>query len=182
MRPWQTTMTSPRRSGEPWKEYVGEACPHGLEIVLVDGSHVRDVHDSDFSQGGNGHRYDFVPRDEIWIDACIGEDERPLVAFHECVEAELMRRGQSYSRAHDRAKMLEDRLRRGGDPMPRKKPRKKRARLSPRARELASQFIAEEHRTKKYPREQAIAIGLSRARREAAKEKFKLDTIVAKYL
>jgi hypothetical protein len=39
--------------------------------------------------------------------------------------------------------------------------------LRGQARELASKFIAEEIRTGKYPRKQAIAIGISRARRQA---------------
>lgn len=109
---WQTIPTPPRRSPVPWKEYLGLCCPHGLVVVLVDGTHVRDHHDSDFSQGGNGYRYRFVPRGEIWVDAQISELEWPLIAFHECTEAELMRRGWSYDRAHDRAKRLEDAVRR----------------------------------------------------------------------
>lgn len=162
----------------PWRKSLG-TCPHGLEIVLVDGTWVRNHHDSDFSQGGNGYRYDFVPRGEIWVDACLPEDEMPLVAFHECVEAELMRCGWSYSRAHDRAKMLEDELRRrdAGGPMPRRT--KKRPRMTPRARELAPKFIAEEHRTKKYPMKQAVAIGLSRARQRAREEE--IAALVKKY-
>ena len=110
---WHTHAILPRFPTEtPWKRYPGEACPHGLVIVLVDGTHVRNTYDSDFSQGGNGYRYDFVPRGELWVDDCLPEIEIPLVAFHECREAELMRHGWTYSRAHDRAKMLEDRFRR----------------------------------------------------------------------
>jgi hypothetical protein len=111
-RPWSTHPTQPPASRESWKHYLGEACPHGLEIVLVDGTHVRNHHDSDFSQGGNGFRYDFVPRGELWIDVQISQVEHPLIAYHECRESELMRRGWDYERAHDRAKLLEDRLRR----------------------------------------------------------------------
>jgi hypothetical protein len=56
---------------------------------------------------------------------------------------------------------------------------KRRKRLTPRERELASRFIPQEHRTKKYSQEQAVAIGLSRARRRAGQEE--LDEIVKKY-
>lgn len=45
--------------------------------------------------------------------------------------------------------------------------RKNTEKLRGQTRELASKFIAEEIRTGKYPREQAIAIGISRARRQA---------------
>lgn len=86
-------------------------CKHGLKIYLVDGSLVRDQYDSDFSQGGNGQRYDFIPRDELWIDACLPEREWPHVVRHECRETELMRRGKTYSQAHDIAKRIEDRER-----------------------------------------------------------------------
>jgi len=113
-----TWHTSPRahdprhdRPALSWKVYLDETCPHGLHVVLVDGTYVRDHHDSDFSQGGNGFRYRFIPRREIWIDSEIAQSECPLIAFHECQEAEKMRRGWTYSRAHDVAKRLEDRIR-----------------------------------------------------------------------
>lgn len=104
-------MSSPSRTRdprpEPEKELVG-ACPHGRKIFLVDGTHVRDRHDSDFCQGGNGYRYLFIPRGELWVDACIPAEEWELVAAHECEEAELMMRGMPYDQAHARAKRLED--------------------------------------------------------------------------
>jgi hypothetical protein len=78
-------------------------------VVLVDGTHVRDTWDSDFCQGGNGFAYpDFIPKNEIWVDNCIPPTERALVAFHECLEAELMRGGLSYDRAHAESKKRED--------------------------------------------------------------------------
>lgn len=95
----------------PWKTYLGEVCPHGREIVLVDGTHVRNNYDSDFSQGGNGYRYRFIPRRELWIDAQISPDEWPLIAFHECEESELMKMGVDYDHAHAIAKRREDKIR-----------------------------------------------------------------------
>jgi hypothetical protein len=111
---WTTHPTKPPGAypRPRWKDYLREACPHGLHVVLVDGTHVRDTYDSDFCQGGNGFAYDFVPRNEIWVDNCIPPGERALVAFHECTEAELMRAGASYDRAHDEAKRREDAFRR----------------------------------------------------------------------
>lgn len=108
---WQTTPTQPRRSASRWKSYLNESCPHGLRIALVDGTHVRNHFDSDFSQGGNGHRFGFVPRREIWIDQEIAPEEWPFIAFHECQEVERMKKGLSYDAAHDQAKRLEDGLR-----------------------------------------------------------------------
>jgi hypothetical protein len=56
--------------------------------------------------------------------------------------------------------------------------------LKGKARMLASKFIAEEIQTRKYPRSQAIAIGISRAKAKAKKESFqsRLETIIKKYL
>lgn len=63
--------------------------------------------------------------------------------------------------------------------MPRQK-LKKYPKLTAREKELAKKYVPEEMRTKKYGRETAVAIGLSRARREAAREE--LDAVVRKYL
>jgi len=179
MKPcWQTSRIPIEPSGFSWKEFLGEACPHGLKIALVDGTYVRNHFDSDFSQGGNGFRYRFVPRREIWLDRDINQAERPFIAFHECQESERMRSGFGYSRAHDQAKHLEDAFRHKDlkgitmakkSPSKPKKASKTQPKLRGKARALASKFIAEEMRTKKYPRAQAIAIGLSRARTQAKK-------------
>ncbi len=105
---WHTIpVAHPSRVNE-WRISTDRACPHGIEIVLVDGTYVRNHYDSDFSQGGNGYRYSFIPKHEIWIDWQISEDERLFIAFHECRESQLMKQGWSYSRAHDEAKRLED--------------------------------------------------------------------------
>jgi hypothetical protein len=182
---WQTTKIPIEYSGETWKKFIGEACPHGLKIALVDGTYVRNNFDSDFSQGGNGFRFRFISRKEIWIDAEIHKDEWPFIAFHECQEAERMRRGYGYSRAHDQAKHLEDAFRhhnRGGLHMARKSPARKSPSkktpakkrryptLNPRARALADKYIPEEIETGKYPLAQARAIGISRAVAQAKKE------------
>ena len=112
---WRTTPDHPPvlpEEEQSWKHPFGEACPHGRHIMLVDGTHVRDKFDSDFSQGGNGYAYDFVPKDEIWIDEQIDPIEWPFIAFHECEEAELMEQGMPYDKAHDKVKYLEDIFRR----------------------------------------------------------------------
>ena len=113
MHAWQTILSvAPTTQSAWWKIPLGQTCPHVLAIMLVSGTYVRDHFDSDFSQGGNGFRYRFISRKEIWIDSEISQEEWPLIAFHECQEAERMRRGFTYSRAHDVAKRLEDSFRR----------------------------------------------------------------------
>ena len=46
---------------------------------------------------------------------------------------------------------------------------KKKRKLTSKEKKLASQYIAEEIETGKYPRKQAIAIGISRAREQTKK-------------
>jgi hypothetical protein len=60
-----------------------------------------------------------------------------------------------------------------------KKPKK----LSVEARKLAGDFIAEEVRTVRYPRKQAVAVGLSRARAAASelRRKAMISAIMARY-
>lgn len=108
-----------------WKVYSGRRCPHGKKIFLVDGTRVRDEHDSDFSQGGNGYRYRWIPRGEIWVDAEIAEEEWPFIVEHECQESELMKHGMDYDRAHARAKRHEDADRRRGRVTPPKTRRRR---------------------------------------------------------
>lgn len=105
------------KAGEnSWKKPMGQACPHGLKIFIINGSHVRNSYDSDFDQGGNGWAYTFVPKNEIWIDSHVPVEERPYVAFHECHEAEDMKNGKSYDNAHIAAKRIEDKMRKRDRP------------------------------------------------------------------
>jgi hypothetical protein len=107
-KPWQAQPSRRSPPETPWKRFIGQCCPHGLEIAVVDGTLVRNRYDSDFVQGGHGLVYGFIPKGEIWIASETPEVELPFVAFHECFEAELMRKGMSYNKAHDRAKARED--------------------------------------------------------------------------
>lgn len=96
-----------------WRRRYGARCSHGKEIIIVRGSYVRDHFDSDFSQGGNGYRYRFISKGELWVDGAMDSKEWPLVIQHECEESELMKGGMSYDKAHDIAKRHEDKVRRG---------------------------------------------------------------------
>lgn len=59
----------------------------------------------------------------------------------------------------------------------------KGSKLTKKARKLASAYIAEEINTRKYPRSQAIAIGLSRARTESHRQATlsKITRLLKKY-
>lgn len=113
---WHTIPGHYTGQKNKWQYFTGLACPHGKEIVLVDGAYVRNTMDSDFVQGGNGYRYRFIPRRELWLDSSMPEDEQDHVAFHECHESEDMKAGMSYDLAHDRAKRREDKMRKRDRP------------------------------------------------------------------
>jgi hypothetical protein len=91
------------------KERVGML---GRDLVwIVDGRGVRDRFDPNFTQGGHGLRYRFIPRREIWIDDAVAERELDVTLGHEAHELALMREGMSYDDAHASALAFEKNLR-----------------------------------------------------------------------
>jgi len=81
----------------------------GLVVYLVDGEHVRNELDLDFTAGGNEAIYpNYVPKGEIWIDDALSALDRTATVLHEIVERNLMLgKGWSYDRAHDAASAAE---------------------------------------------------------------------------
>jgi hypothetical protein len=83
--------------------------PHKIKVIckykkytvwLVNGLLVRKDYFVDFTEGGNGARYKFVPKNEIWIDDDLSEDEWPYVIEHEIMEKWYMDKGYPYEKAH----------------------------------------------------------------------------------
>jgi hypothetical protein len=72
---------------------------NGVRVWLVDGCLVRSMLFQDFTQGGHGRVYPFIPHDEIWIDDDVAPDERKLILLHELFERRLMGEGRAYNRA-----------------------------------------------------------------------------------
>lgn len=101
------------------KTLTGEKAPEkwelgqiegGAKIFLVNGDRVKKAHHMDFVEGGNGAVYDFVPRNELWIDVLRDASTWTHIAYHEAVEWWLMTYdGFSYEEAHKRANELERR-------------------------------------------------------------------------
>jgi hypothetical protein len=79
----------------------------GVTVWIVDGRLVRSVYDDDFTEGGHDYVYEFVPRDEVWIDNDLEEVERPYVLLHELHERNLMAKGWTYSKAHEDSSRIE---------------------------------------------------------------------------
>lgn len=85
-----------------WKKLA-----NGVEVWYVKGRLVRSVYDIEFTQGGHEHVYEFVPKNEVWIDNDVHEDERGFVVFHELHERNLMEKGKDYDAAHEESSRRE---------------------------------------------------------------------------
>lgn len=76
----------------------------GITVVSVDGSIVRQYIDPEFTFGGHGFVYSYIPKGEVWIDIFMDPRETKYVVLHEVVERTLMeKQGKTYDSAHDYA-------------------------------------------------------------------------------
>ncbi len=78
-----------------------------ISVWLVEGRLVRSDFDIDFTEGGHDRVYNYVPKNEVWIDNDIMPEERPFVLLHELYERLHMGRGLTYNQAHSHASRLE---------------------------------------------------------------------------
>lgn len=78
-----------------------------LKVYLAAGARIRDSVEVDFTMGGNGYRYKFIPTNEVWIDENLDEHDRGATIVHEVAELRLMREGMPYGKAHDKASEVE---------------------------------------------------------------------------
>jgi hypothetical protein len=110
------------RDGRPHKrvpdelylaEYARLPDPRGAVTVwVVDGNLVRSYYKTDYTQGGHGFVYPWVPKGQIWVEDGADHREIPFVVCHEYLERRLMRdAGLGYDRAHEVASALEFDLR-----------------------------------------------------------------------
>ena len=85
---------------------------NGFEIWLVSGKAIRDWKYVDFTEGGNGFRYDWIPKNQIYIDDAIVPEEYQPTIIHEVAESLWMRdQGWAYEPAHEQANIAEKRFR-----------------------------------------------------------------------
>lgn len=84
-----------------------------LTICTVDGSVVRRHIDPDFVLGGHDLVYNYIPKNEVWIDGKMILREQPIILAHELEERKRMGEdGLIYEVAHEFATALERVLRR----------------------------------------------------------------------
>lgn len=98
----------------PKKYHVLNDSKGKIHVFLVNGEAVRDKFKTDFSQGGHGYVYDWIPKNEIWLEVEEKDEYAPILA-HEYSEMILMRDGKmSYNKAHEIASKIEHELRKKG--------------------------------------------------------------------
>ncbi len=79
-----------------------------VKVWVVNGEEVRGLFFVDFTEGGHGYVYEFIPKDEVWIDDDIDKEEVKLVLLHELHERRLMAKGKiDYETAHERSSKVE---------------------------------------------------------------------------
>lgn len=89
------------------------------QVWLVQGNLVRSLYKTDYTEGGHGYVYDWVPKGEIWVEHDLDHAELPYIIAHEYLELRLMRdEGLDYDRAHAICSKVEFELREGGDARP----------------------------------------------------------------
>ena len=84
---------------------------HGIDIWFVNGDKLRSgvkSGDIDFTMGGHGYRYLYIPEGEIWIESAYKETKELMsIVWHEYLERSLMLSEMSYSNAHSFASTFE---------------------------------------------------------------------------
>jgi hypothetical protein len=81
---------------------------NGMTVYTVNGEILRLDVDVDFTAGGNGARYGYVPINEIWLDKDMSFVDKTATLLHEYVEYDIMTRdGLPYDAAHDLASEAE---------------------------------------------------------------------------
>ncbi len=87
--------------------------PEGeVRVWLVDGNLARSYYKTDYTEGGHGYVYAWVPRPEIWVEDGVDRREVPYIVSHEYLERRLMRdEGIDYDTAHEICSKVEFDLR-----------------------------------------------------------------------
>lgn len=78
-----------------------------IKVWIINGEAVRDLFFIDFTEGGHGYVYSFVPKNEVWIDDDIEPEEIKFVLLHEMHERNLMSKGMEYDSAHRSSSKIE---------------------------------------------------------------------------
>jgi hypothetical protein len=84
----------------------------GFNVWIVDGRYVRTHIDEEFTNFGQHYRFDFIPKNELWIDKPYsGGGEEKYYIEHMIVENRLMASGKTYHQAIRSADLVEQKER-----------------------------------------------------------------------
>jgi hypothetical protein len=87
-----------------------------IDVWIVDGLRVRSTYMTNYTEGGHGYVYPWVPKNEIWIEEAIELAEVPFIVAHEYIEHRLMRdEGMEYDKAHECCSEVEFDLRKADE-------------------------------------------------------------------
>ena len=113
-----------------------------IDVWRIDGHVVRSFYKTDYTEGGHGYVYPWVPKRQIWIEEGIDAWELPFVICHEYIELRLMRDvGLDYDRAHAICSKMEFELRKGRGAKPLLAPRRRSLRKGDLARITGEEFF-----------------------------------------
>lgn len=82
-----------------------------INVWEVDGAYIRAEVDPDFTNFGQHYRFNFIPKNEFWLDKEKRPDERIFFIHHLLVEHRLMQAGANYEEALEKADKVETRER-----------------------------------------------------------------------
>ncbi len=98
---------------EPWKR-LWVVLSSGVKVFLVDGDHVRNEIEVEYTLGGHHYVYEWIPEDEVWIEVVPDVHDRLCNLFHELYERTVMKEyGFNYDVAHQMASSMELEYRHG---------------------------------------------------------------------
>lgn len=79
----------------------------GFEVWIVDGEYIRAHLDREFTNYGQHYRFDFIPKNEFWIDKQKVPGEENFYVSSMLVENRCMAKGMDYGLALDKANVIE---------------------------------------------------------------------------
>jgi len=83
-----------------------------VKIYLVNREIVRNLYNSRFAEGGHGYVYEWIPKDEVWIDNLMKPKEIPIMILYEYVERAIIKyKNIPYDKAQIAASKVEFDLR-----------------------------------------------------------------------
>lgn len=92
-----------------------KSAPGKPKIWEVHGDEVRKRFKTDYTEGGHGLVYNFIPKNEVWMDDNVDPSESKNFLVHELHERNLMAGGLDYRSAHKKANQAEAVVRKNPD-------------------------------------------------------------------